>query len=64
MTARPETLFPVADTQPPRCKACNATRKNLCRHDADLEHGLISATKRRPKSCLNAWDPNTAPIPF
>ena len=37
---------------------------DLCRHDADLEQGLISRTRRRPKSCLNAYDPTTSEIPF
>ena len=57
------TLFDPATTAPPKCKACGATAKNVCVHDADLEHGLITNTRRRPKSCLNAYDPKTAPLP-
>ena len=64
LTWPPQTLFEPADVEPPKCRACGATRKNLCEHDADLEHGLVSVTRRRPKTCLAAYDPSTAPIPF
>lgn len=64
MTAQQPSLFDPRTTEKPKCTSCGATVKNLCRHDADLEHGLISRTRKRPKACLNSYDPNTARIPF
>ncbi len=57
-------LFDPATVERPRCRACGARAKNLCRHDADIEHGTIVASARRPKSCLNQYDPRTAPFPY
>lgn len=48
---------------PAVCPHCNTTRPNLCAHDADVEHGDISASARRPQRCLNAYDPKTAAFP-
>jgi hypothetical protein len=60
-----EQLFNVESTRPPRCK-CGSTRKNLCKHDADLaygrENGLV--VTRRPSTCLNRYDQKNAEIPF
>lgn len=55
------TLFDPATVDPPKCKACGSTRKNLCRHDADLEHGAVVG--KRPRSCLNSAQ-NRDGVPF
>lgn len=47
---------PLFDIDDRRCKACGTTKRNLCRHDADLEHGLANRTRKRPRSCLNHGD--------
>lgn len=60
----PEPLFDPKTVEPPVCKSCGTGKKNLCRHDADLEQGLISRSRRRPRTCLNAYDPATAEIPY
>lgn len=55
-------LFDHKQTQPKKCvRGCK--KKNVCDHDANIAHGIVGAGKR-PKSCLNAWDPKTAEIPF
>lgn len=59
-----QQLFDPATTDQPRCDHCNTTRRNLCKHDADLEQGLVSITRRRPRTCLNGYDPSTAEIPY
>jgi hypothetical protein len=59
----PPRLFDPATTKLPLCGHCNTTRKNLCRHDADVQHGLIQASARRPKACLNRIDPANDPFP-
>lgn len=64
LTWPPATLFEPSSVEPPKCRACGATAKTDCEHDADLEHGLISVTRRRPRSCVAAYDPSTAVIPF
>lgn len=57
--ARPEPLFDPVTTVPKRCKACDTTRKNLCRYDADREAGMPQG--RRPRSCLNTAQTNVIP---
>ena len=57
--AEPMTLFP----EPRRCDTCGQTA-DRCAHDDDVSHGLKEASSKRPKDCLNAWDPQTAEIPF
>ena len=59
----PEPLFAVSQTAPPKCKTCGTTRPSLCEHDANIAHGIVSRTRRRPRTCLNAYDPKTAPMP-
>lgn len=56
-------LFAPASVEPTKC-TCGTTRKNLCAFDADLEHQRISRYANRPRTCLNAWNPRTAPIPY
>ena len=60
------TLFDPATTEPRRCTwpSCRTERPNLCRFEADREHGLIPFSVRRPKGCLKEYDPKTASIPF
>jgi hypothetical protein len=60
----PEPLFAVKDTEPKRCNSCGTTRASLCVHDANIAHGLVSRTLKRPRSCLNSYQPDTAEIPY
>jgi hypothetical protein len=64
MSATQPSLFPVNETQPRKCTArgCGTTRPSLCRHDADLAHDLTPG--KRPRGCLNAYDPSKARIPY
>lgn len=48
-----QKLFHEATTRTPLCPSCRTTRKNLCRHDADVRHEAIPRTATRPKGCLN-----------
>lgn len=56
-------LFDVSQTVPTTCNVCQAirqpgqTKTDKCAHDHDPE------PRRRPKNCLNAHDPATAPFP-
>jgi hypothetical protein len=56
-------LFDPDTTVARLCPSCRTTRKNLCRHDADVRHEAIPASAKRPRGCLNAHDPTTAPFP-
>lgn len=62
MTDAP-SLFPVDRTVDTECPVCGAVRAAgedktaRCAYDADREG-------RRPTGCLNAHDPNHAPIAF
>lgn len=47
-----QTLFDPKTTEKPKCKACGATAKSDCQHDFDLDQGVASPTRRRPRSCL------------
>jgi hypothetical protein len=49
---------------PAKCghKGC-PSKASLCKHEADIAHGIIDRFSRRPRSCLNAYDPKTAPLP-
>ena len=61
-----QQLFDPKTTTPAKCKVCGTTRRNLCKHDADIAEGYITRLTRRPKSCLNqtpAYDPATAAFP-
>ena len=58
----PQPLFDPQTTVPPRCTACDTTRKNLCRWAADREHGSLPG--KQPRTCLLRHDPSTAEIPF
>lgn len=60
-------LFDPAENTPQTCAAghCQAIRLPgqhgpiiTCAHDLDPEH------RRRPRGCLNAYDPATAEIPY
>lgn len=62
-TAEPEQLFDPRTLEQPRCEHCGTDRKNLCRHDYELDQGLVSRTRKRPKTCLNSYEPATAPWP-
>lgn len=55
---------PTLADDPGYCRACETNRPSLCAHDADIAHGLIQPSSRRPSQCLNAYEPSTAPIPF
>lgn len=57
------TLFDPKKTEKPVCPSCGTTAKNLCKHDADVRHDLTLASSRRPRGCLAAYDPHTAPFP-
>ncbi len=54
MTSQQPSLFDPRTTQRPICESCQTTRKNLCRHDADISAGLKDPHSRRPKTCLNS----------
>lgn len=56
-----QPLFDPRQFEPKTCPACGTTRKNLCRYSADLRDG--QATGKRPKGCLDRYDPHTAPLP-
>lgn len=60
--ASQEQLFVITERR--KCTSCGSVRKNLCGHDADIAEGFISATRKRPRGCLNSYDPTTAEIPF
>lgn len=53
----PAPLFP----EPPKCKACGTTAKNLCKWAADRHHHGID--EKQPRSCLLRYDPYTADFP-
>lgn len=58
---RQQQLFDAGKTEPRRCsRGCK--KKDICQYDGDLAHGIVLAGKR-PKSCLNAYEPKTAPFP-
>lgn len=57
-----ETQTSLFDS-PAVCPHCHTTRRNLCAHLADIEHGVIRATAPRPKGCLTAPNPATDPFP-
>lgn len=60
-------LFDPADTMPRQCPHCHAVRRHDdaraagCHHDLEIDAGAPRA--RRPRACLNAWDPSTHPLP-
>ena len=56
-------LFDPKQTDAKKCglRRCGTTRKSLCAFDADVAHGI--PVGKRPKTCLNAYDPATAPMP-
>lgn len=57
-------LFDPNTTERPVCPACGTVAKNLCEHDADIAAGIRDPYTRRPKGCLNAFDPAEGVIPF
>lgn len=44
------------------CGACHVRRRSLCEYD--LERAAGAPLGKRPRSCLNAYDPATAPLPY
>lgn len=57
-------LFDASTTERPTCPTCGARAKNACAHDGDIAHGLKEPLARRPRGCIAAYNPHTAPIPF
>ena len=54
-------LFNAEQTQPKKCvRGCK--HKNLCDHDANIAHGMLAG--KRPRTCLNSYDPKEGVIPF
>lgn len=63
MIEREPTLFDPKTTEKPWCLHCGSDDKQKCAHDEEIEQGS-SRTRRRPKTCLNSYDPATAEIPY
>lgn len=64
MDAQP-ALFDVDRTQDTRCPVCGATRPAGEHQAADCEFDRDREPRaRRPAACLNAHQPEHAPIPY
>lgn len=52
---------------PTRCPACRATsdepHATRCSYDRERQADSGPFRLKRPKQCLNAYDPSTAPLP-
>jgi len=57
-----EQLFDPSSTLPPTCKSCGATKPTMCRWAADRDHGGLAG--KQPRTCLNAYDPAKAKVPY
>lgn len=58
-----DRLFNPATVEPKKCTAKGCPGKaSLCRHDADREAG--EPVGKRPRTCLNSYDPATAQTPY
>lgn len=58
-------LFEPRECEPKRCplKACGASRRNLCKHDADNRDVPPAERPRRPRGCIAGIDPANTPWP-
>ena len=64
MTDRPApTLFDAAKLAEQHCPACGAIRFPQQARAVTCSFDLDREARRRPKHCLNAHDPSTAPLP-
>jgi len=56
------TLFDPATVEPPRC-TCGSIDPATCHHQWLIANDKAEPYARRPKGCLRAIDPTTAPFP-